>query len=121
MFFILGGWAMLLPQSVIDLAFLPPFRTGTTILPFAVACFGSQALISGLFAASTRFTRTTFAAYGASLLLFLVFDWWFTFVHPVFTSIGLLDAVGNVAMPALCIVGWPAQGGRRAWPDECDG
>jgi hypothetical protein len=105
-FFILGGWAMLLPQSVIDLAFLPPFRTGTTILPFAVACFGSQAVISGLFAATTRFSRATFVVYGASLLLFLVFDWWFTFVRPVFTPIGLLDAIGNVVMLALCIVGW---------------
>jgi hypothetical protein len=105
-FFILGGWAMLLPQSVIDLAFLPAFRTGATILPFAVACFGSQALISGLFAATTRFSRATFVVYGASLLLFLVFDWWFTFVRPVFTPIGLLDAVGNVVMLALCIVGW---------------
>jgi len=109
-FFILGGWAMLLPQSVIDLAFLPPFRAGTPILSFAVACFGSQAMISGLFAATTRFTRTTFAVYGASLLLFLVFDWWFTFVRPVFTPIGLLDAVGNVVMLGLCFLGWRQTG-----------
>jgi hypothetical protein len=57
-------------------------------------------------------TRATFAAYGASLLLFLVFDWWFTFVRPVFTAIGLLDAVGNVVMLVLCILGWRALSAR---------
>ena len=105
-FFILGGWALVAPQSVIDLAFLPEYRTGTPILPFAVACFGAQAMISGLFAAFSRFTRTTFLAYGIALLPFFVFNWWFTFVDPVFTTVGLLDAVGNVVMLALCILGW---------------
>ena len=105
-FFILGGWALLAPQSVIDLTLLPAYRVGTPILPFAVACFGAQALIAGLFAAFSRFTRATFLAYGIALLPFFAFDWWFTFVDPVFTSLGLLDAVGNVVMLALCVIGW---------------
>jgi len=33
-------------------------------------------------------------------------NWWFSFVDPVFTKLGLLDAVGNVAMLALCVIGW---------------
>jgi hypothetical protein len=107
-FFVLGGWALVAPQSVIDLAFLPKFRSGGEILPFAVACFGSQGVISGLFAAFSRFTRTTFLAYGVALLPFFWFDWWFTFVHPVFTAVGLLDAVGNVIMLVLCVMGWRA-------------
>ncbi|MEO9130993.1 MAG: hypothetical protein ABI240_07270 [Sphingomonas sp.] len=106
MFFVLGGWALLAPQSVIDLALLPKYRVGTPILPFVVACFGSQAVLSGLFAAFTRFTRTTFLAYGISLLPFFVFDWWFTLVDPVFTTVGWLDAVGNVVMLGLCVVGF---------------
>lgn len=110
-FFILGGWALLAPQSVIDLTLLPQYRTGTAILPFVVACFGAQAMISGLFAAFSRFTRATFLAYGIALLPFFAFNWWFTFVDPVFTRIGLLDAVGNIIMLALCVVGW-----RRAHP-----
>lgn len=105
-FFILGGWALLAPHSVIDLTFRPEYRTGTPILPFVVACFGAQALISGLFAAFSRFTRATFLAYGLALLPFFVFNGWFTFVDPVFTARGLLDAVGNVIMLALCVVGW---------------
>ena len=105
-FFVLGGWALLAPRSVIELVFLPEYRTGTAILPFAIACFGAQAMISGLFAAFSRFTRATFLAYGVALLPFFVFNWWFTFVEPVFTMVGLLDAVGNAAMLALCVVGW---------------
>jgi hypothetical protein len=105
-FFLLGGWALLAPRSVIDLTLLPEYRVGTPILPFAIACFGAQALIAGLFAAFARFTRATFLAYGIALLPFFAFDWWFTLVDPVFTSVGLLDAVGNVVMLVLCVVGW---------------
>jgi hypothetical protein len=105
-FFILGGWALVAPKSVIDLALRPEYRSGGVILPFAVACFGSQAVISGLFAGFSRFTRTTFLVYGVALLPFFVFDAWFTFVQPFFTAVGLLDAVGNVVMLALCGLGW---------------
>ena len=69
-FFILGGWALLAPRSVIALTFLPEYRVGTPILPF------------------------------------FAFNWWFTFVDPVFTWLGLADAVGNVVMLALCVAGW---------------
>ena len=105
-FFILGGWALLAPRSVIELTLLPEYRVGTPILPFAVACFGAQAMIAGLFAAFARFTKATFLAFGIALLPFFAFDIWFTFVDPVFTWLGLLDAVGNVIMLALCVIGW---------------
>ncbi len=74
---------------------------------FAVGCFGAQALIAGLFAATARFTRGTYAAYGVMLIGFLAFDYWFCAVEPVLTPLGAgLDAAGNVVMLALCIVGW---------------
>lgn len=105
-FFILGGWALFWPQGVIDLTLLPEYRKGTPILPFAIACFGAQALLAGLFAAFSRFTKTTFLAFGIALLPFFAFDIWFTAVDPVFTPLGWLDAVGNVVMLGLCVVGW---------------
>ncbi|GAA0643457.1 hypothetical protein [Brevundimonas lenta] len=105
-FFVLGGWALVAPQSVIDLTFLPQHRIDAPILPFVVACFGAQAMISGLFAAFSKFTKTTFLAYGIGLLPFFWFNWWFTFVDPVFTPLGLLDAVGNSIMLGLCVLGW---------------
>ncbi len=114
-FFILGGWALIAPQSVIDLTLLPEYRTETPILPFVVGCFGAQAVLSGLFATFSQFTRTTFLAYGIALIPFFAFNWWFTFIDPVFTMLGLLDAVGNAVMLALCVLGWrlssPARGG----------
>lgn len=109
-FFILGGWALLAPRSVIALTLLPQYRTDTPILPFVVACFGAQAILSGLFAAFAQFTRITFLAYGIALLPFFAFNWWFTFVDPVFTLLGLLDAVGNAVMLALCVIGWRKAG-----------
>lgn len=105
-FFVLGGWATFFPQHVIDTVFLPEYREGGRILPFAIACFGAQALLSGLFAAFARFTATTFLVYGIALLPFFGFNYYFTFHDPVFTSMGLIDALGNIIMLALCYVGW---------------
>ncbi len=105
-FFLPGGWALLWPQGVIDLTLLPEYRVGTPILPFVVACFGAQAMISGLFAGFSRFTKTTFLAYGLALIPFLVFNIWFLLVDPVFTRLGWLDALGNAVMAAMCGLGW---------------
>lgn len=105
-FFVLGGWAAFFPQHVIDAVFLPEYRDHGRLLPFTIACFGAQALLSGLFAAFSRFSSLTFLVYGIALLPFFAFNYYFTFHDPVFTSIGLLDAVGNIIMLALCYVGW---------------
>ncbi len=105
-FFILGGWAAFFPQHVIDTTLLAEYREDGRILPFVVACFGAQALLSGLFAAFSRFSSLTFLVYGIALVPFFGFNYYFTFHDPVFTSMGLLDAVGNVIMLALCYVGW---------------
>ncbi len=109
-FFILGGWALVLPSSVIALGVTPAYQTDAPLAVFAVGCFGAQAMISGLFAAFTNFTRTTFLVYGIALLPFFVFDYWFFAVVPIFTVVALLDAVGNVVMLVLCVMGWRAAG-----------
>lgn len=69
--------------------------------------------MSGLFAAFSRFTRATFLACGIVLLPFFAFNWWFTFIDPVFTRLGLLHAVANVVMLVLCVVGRVAAGGNE--------
>lgn len=73
------------------------------MLCLTITCFGAQACHSGLFAATSRFTRTTFFAFGIALPPFLVFDYWFTRVVPVFNNFGMLDLVGNIFMLGLCI------------------
>jgi hypothetical protein len=105
-FFVLGGWCLVSPSSVLTLAIRPDYRSDAPIVPILMGAFGAQALIAALFAGFSRFTRATFAAYGAALLPFFAFDYYFYAVEPMLTPIGLLDAVGNVAMLALCVIGW---------------
>jgi hypothetical protein len=105
-FFVLGGWCLFSPSSVMALTITPAYQSDAPIVPILVGAFGAQALIAGLFAAFSRFTRATFLAYGIGLLPFFVFNYWFYVVDPMLTPLGLLDAVGNVIMLTLCVIGW---------------
>jgi len=107
-FLLLGGWCLIAPGSVLDLAIRPEWRSDAPIVPVLMAAFGAQAMIAGLFAATATFTRTTFAVFGAALLPFFVFDYYFYAIEPMLTEIGLLDAVGNAIMLVLCWLGWKA-------------
>jgi hypothetical protein len=105
-FIVLGGWCLVHPSSAIELGLRPEFQEGAG-MGFAVGCFGAQALIAGLFAATARFTRATFASYGVMLIGFLIFDVWFWAVQPVLSTMGAaLDGIGNVIMMLLCWLGW---------------
>jgi hypothetical protein len=105
-FFVLGGWCLVSPSNVMALTITPQYRSDDFIALFAIVCFGAQAMLAGLFAAFSRFTKTTFLAYGVALLPFFVFNYWFFVVTPVLTVVGLLDAVGNAIMLGLCVLGW---------------
>jgi hypothetical protein len=105
-FFILGGWAMLAPRHVIETVIRPEFQSFDRLTIICMACFGAQACLAGLFISFSKFTRTTFLAYGIALLPFFGFNYWFTRVEPVFNSLGLIDLVGNVIMLGLCYYGW---------------
>ena len=113
-FFVLGGWCVVSPASVMALTIRPELRTDHPVALLALGAFGAQALIAGLFAAFSRFTQATFLAYGIGLIPFFVFDWWFYVVDPVFTPLGMLDAAGNVMMLGLCWLGWRAAGREGA-------
>lgn len=105
-FFVLGGWCLVSPSSVMALTITPAYQSDAPIVPILVGAFGAQALIAGLFAAFSRFTKATFLAYGVALLPFFVFNYWFLVVDPMLTPLGMLDAVGNVVMLTLCVIGW---------------
>ncbi len=107
-FFILGGWAMLAPGHVIETVVQPEHQRFDRLTLLCMACFGAQACLAGLFISFSRFTQTTFLAYGVALLPFFGFNYWFTRVEPIFNSLGLIDLVGNVVMLGLCIFGWRA-------------
>jgi hypothetical protein len=105
-FFVLGGWCLVAPQSVIDLTVRPEHHTELPIAVLFVGCFGAQACIAGLFAAFSVFTRWTFLAYAIGVLPFFVFNYWFYFVEPVFNELILLDAAGNAIFVIACLWGY---------------
>jgi hypothetical protein len=105
-FLILGAWCLLHPTSVEQLSFRPEFQhlSGTSAL--MIGCFGAQAILSGLFATLSRFTRWTFLGYGLALLPFFLFNYYFVFVVPMFTAWMALDFAANAFMLGVCVIGW---------------
>ena len=112
-FWTLGGWCLLFPQSVLNLAIQPGYRSEAPIVPILVGCFGAQAMIAGLFAAFSRFTATTFVAFGIGLLPFFAFDYWFFARVPVLTPLGLVDAKRPGRLPGQS---WRSASGLSAGP-----
>jgi hypothetical protein len=105
-FLILGGWCLVWPSSVIALTVRPDYQTDHLLALVSLGAFGAQAVLAGLFAAFSQFTRVTFAAFGIAILPFFVFDWWFYAVVPLFNELILLDALGNVIFIAICARGY---------------
>ena len=105
-FLLLGGWALLAPGNVIELAVTPEYQDTGYLTRFALACFGAQAVLFGIMALVTKWPARAFLAYAVLLLPFFVFNWYFHYEVPVLNSIGMLDFAGNVVMFALAIIGW---------------
>jgi hypothetical protein len=113
-FLALGGWALLAPASVIDLAVTPAYRDTSFLARFTMACFGAQAVLFGLMALVTQWSSRSFAIFAVLLLPFFGFNYWFHYEVPVLTSIGMLDFAGNVTMLACALIGWRAARGQSA-------
>lgn len=111
-FLLLGGWALLAPQNVIDLAVAPAYQDSSYLTRFTMACFGAQAVLFGLMALVVRWSAAAFLTFAVLLLPFFVFNWYFHYQVPVLTSIGMLDFAGNVTMLVLAVIGW--RGARAA-------
>ena len=105
-FLTLGGWCLFAPDMVERLTINPAYQNLNATSALMLGCFGSQAILSGLFAWFSRFTATTFLAYAIALLPFFWFNYWFVFVVPVFNQWMALDLVSNAAMLGLSLWGW---------------
>lgn len=112
-FFVLGGWCLVAPLEVAGLAFKPQYRLDHPTVALVMGCFGAQAMLAGVFAAFSRFTRTTFLAFAIAVLPFLFFDYHFYFEVPMFTRLIFLDAVGNLIFIVLCVYGYLLLGARN--------
>lgn len=104
----LGGWALLFPAHVIDVAITEEYRENTFLMRFAMACFGAQAVLFGIMALAVRWRARGFLVFAAALLPFFWFNYHFHYVEPVLTSIGMLDFAGNLTMLIAALVGWKA-------------
>lgn len=113
-FLTLGGWALLAPASVIELAVTEAYRDSTFLTRFTMACFGAQAVLFGLLTLAVRWNARSFALFAVLLLPFFGFNWYFHYEVPVLTSIGMLDFAGNVTMLVLAIIGWRAARAEEA-------
>lgn len=107
-FLTLGGWALLAPHSVLDLAVRPEMLPPGPLAPLLMGCFGAQAVLCSLFILTSRFTRYSFALYAVALLPFFWFNYHYYFVQPVLNALMAVDFIGNIAMLALCLLGWRA-------------
>lgn len=103
---VLGAWCLIFPATVESLVFRPEYVHASLSSAIMIGCFGAQAVLAGLFAAFSRFTRATFLVYGVALLPFFWFNYWFVFVVPVFNQWMLLDFSANIFMLVLCVVGY---------------
>ena len=112
-FLVLGAWCLAFPEMVERLGVRPEFYHGSATTALFMGCFGAQAMLSGLFAAFSRFTKTTFLVYGVALLPFFWFNYWFVFVVPIFNEWMLIDVLSNVLMLCLCVIGY-----RRSSSDK---
>ena len=112
-FLALGGWCLVAPASVIELALTESYRDTSFIMRFTMACFGAQAVMFGIMALVVKWRANAFATFAIVLIPFFWFNYHFHYVEPVLTSIGMLDFAGNLTMLIACIVG-----GRAARREE---
>ncbi len=112
-FLILGAWCLIAPHSVETLGIRPEAQVLNATSALMMGCFGAQAILSGLFAFFSRFTRTTFLAYGIALLPFFWFNYYFVFVQPIFNEWMAIDFVSNLFMLGCCYWGYRITGPKR--------
>lgn len=105
-FLLLGGWCLVTPHMVERLGVNPEYQHLSATSALIIGCFGAQAVLGALFIAFSRWTKRTFAIYGAALLPFFWFNYYFVFEVPVLNRWMLLDFGSNLAMLAVCVWGW---------------
>lgn len=103
----LGGWCVLLPGQVERLALQPDYLVDNATSHVLMGCFGAQAILCGTVIAFSNFTARTFLIFGlVGSLPFFAFNYYLTFIVPMFSPLMLLDFAGNTAILLLCLLGY---------------
>lgn len=103
----LGGWCILFPGVVERLGLNPEYYIGSDTSAIFIACFGAQAVLTGIVIATSRFEPETWLIFGVSTSVpFFIFNIYFYYVKQVFTDWMILDFVGNISILTLSIYGY---------------
>ena len=105
-YLILGAWCLLAPHMVERLMVNPTYQHVSTASGLFIACFGAQAVLSGLFIWFSRWTAQTFLMYAFALVPFFGFNYWFVYEVPIFNRWMAVDFGTNSGMLALSLWGW---------------
>lgn len=106
-FLLLGLWALVFPAYVEAFVLEPNHFIGTTASAVLIGCFGAQAVLCSILIFTTSFSARTFLVFGVvGSIPFIVFNYYFVFVTPIFTNWMLLDFVGNVGILLCGVIGW---------------
>jgi hypothetical protein len=102
------------PGQVESLALNPDYVIGTQTSRVLFACFGAQAVLCGTVIVFSRFTARTFLVFGLiGSLPFFLFDFYYLFVVPIFSSWMILDVFGNLGILVLGLAGWRLRAGEE--------
>ncbi len=95
---------MLAPAHVLQLVLIKPDVTHLSSV--LTGCFGAQACICGALFATARMTRATYLTFAWGMIpFFVLFNYWFVFVDPMFNKWMLLDVAGSVVIVLACLWG----------------
>ncbi|MEZ5471304.1 MAG: hypothetical protein R3E90_05940 [Marinicella sp.] len=106
-FFILGGWCLVMPGTVELLSLKPEYYVGNATSRLLLGCFGAQAILVGAVILFSEFKPKTFLVFGIiGSVPFFVFNFYFYFIAKMFTDWMLLDFIGNLGILGLGIWGF---------------
>lgn len=106
-FISLGGWCLVTPGIVEQLAFRPEYQVLNTTSAILIGCFGAQAVLVGTVITTAEFKARTFLIFGfVGSVPFFVFNYYFYFIAEIFTHWMLLDFAGNIGIFACGLLGF---------------
>ncbi|MGJ8663358.1 MAG: hypothetical protein ACSHWU_06895, partial [Marinicella sp.] len=95
------------PWTVESLVFNPDFYVGNISSAILMGCFGAQAVLTGTVILASKFRPSTFLIFGVlGSIPFFVFNYYFYYINPVFSSWMVLDFLGNIIILVLCLLGY---------------
>ncbi|TRY31401.1 hypothetical protein [Aliiglaciecola sp. M165] len=105
-FFILGGWCIVDPQTVESLSINQQYVILNDLSSLLLQCFGAQAVLVSIVIFWSTFTKKTYVIFGLfGSIPFVYFNYYFVFVEPMFSKLMLLDFFGNLSILGTCIWG----------------